>query len=150
MAKRKGTRKKMNSANASYSSGIPARTWLVRGIVALAVIAAIITGIVLISHEAAQQASEEPTESAQVVLTADGINTPELQVRKNQSVVWDNQDTAEHQLAISSGTAATVGFGNDARLSTGQSYSYVFDTPGTYYYYDALNPSLKGKITVTE
>jgi plastocyanin len=150
MTKRKGARKEMNPANTFYAAGTSAKMWLVRGAIALAVVTIVITGIVLINREAVQQASAEPAESAQVALTIDGIDTPELQVRKNQSVVWENQDVAEHQLAMSSGTAATVGFGNDARLGTGQSYSYVFDTPGTYYYYDTLNPTLKGKITVTE
>jgi plastocyanin len=126
-------------------------TWLVTGAITLLVIGGLATGVMLTKREASNQAAAASAPAAQVIITAAGLDTPDLQVKKGQSVEWVSQDTAEHQLALSSDVSQAPGFGLDIQFGQGQNYVYVFDKPGTYYYYDSLHPTqLRGKITVTD
>jgi plastocyanin len=63
-----------------------------------------------------------------------------LNVAKGDTVVWINQDPVTHKIA--------GGALNGPAMSTGQSYSFVFNTPGTFEYHCAIHPSMKGTIIV--
>ena len=132
------------------TSPIKRKSWLLPGVVAGVVLVAIIAGIVFTNREAARQASAAPAPNAQVSITTEGVDVVDLRIKQGQNVVWEAQDDAEHQLAIGDGSDKAPGFGG-SRFGMGQSYSYVFDTPGTYQYYDAQRPlQVKGTVTVEE
>jgi plastocyanin len=63
-----------------------------------------------------------------------------LRVKKGTTVTWTNKDSAPHQ--ISSPTF------NSASLSTGQSFSFVFNEAGTFDYICSIHPSMKGQVIV--
>ncbi|HEY4518571.1 MAG TPA: cupredoxin family copper-binding protein [Candidatus Paceibacterota bacterium] len=68
-----------------------------------------------------------------------------LQIKKGDSVIWVNQDSAPH---TATAVASTFDTGT---LSNGQSSAAVkFSSAGTYSYICAFHPSMKGTITVTE
>ncbi|HEY4518605.1 MAG TPA: plastocyanin/azurin family copper-binding protein [Candidatus Paceibacterota bacterium] len=68
-----------------------------------------------------------------------------LQIKKGDSVVWVNQDSAPHTATASVGTFDT------GTLNKGQSSQAVtFATAGTHSYVCTFHPSMKGTITVTE
>lgn len=75
-----------------------------------------------------------------VVIQNFAFNPPVLTVSAGTTVTWTNQDSATHR--IKSDTF------NSQDLVKGDSYSFMFDTPGSYEYTCAIHPSMKGTITV--
>lgn len=68
------------------------------------------------------------------------FQTPDLTIPPGTEVTWTNTGVAPHTvsgLATESGT-----------LQTGQSFSFVFDTVGTFDYRCAFHPEMVGKVTV--
>ena len=100
---------------------------------------------------AAERVSQAPAPAAMITLTQTGATVTDVAVKKGQSVVWESQDGREHQLALAPATSHAPGFGENMVLGEAGSYRYVFDQPGTFYYYDTLHPDrIKGTVTVTE
>ena len=63
-----------------------------------------------------------------------------LNIRKGDTVVWTNKDSAPHQIA---GT----GFSGSV-INNGESYTFVFNDAGTFDYHCAIHPSMTGKVIV--
>jgi plastocyanin len=63
-----------------------------------------------------------------------------LTIKKDATVTWTNNDSAPHQ--IKSNTF------NSSQLANGQSYSFTFNTVGTFDYSCSIHPSMTGKIIV--
>ena len=61
-------------------------------------------------------------------------------VNVGDTVTWTNQDTTPHQ--------PTSDIFQSGSLSTGQSFSYTFTTPGTYNYFCNIHPDMTGTIIV--
>jgi plastocyanin len=119
-------------------------------ILILVIVAGIIgSGIVLTGREADNQDSEATAPAGQVVISTSGLTPSTVKVRKGQSVIWTNQDSASHQIGTSD--KKLDGFTGDNHIQQGESFAYVFDEPGTYRYYDTLNPlAIKGEGVVEE
>lgn len=78
--------------------------------------------------------------SNQVSIKNFAFSPSELVIKKGDTVVWTNNDSAPHTISGS-------GFqSND--LANGQSYSFTFSTIGTFDYICGVHPSMKGKIIV--
>jgi len=72
-----------------------------------------------------------------------------MTISPGTTVTWINQDSAEHQiLNDASGSNAGGAIFNSPVLPQGVSYSFTFNTPGTYPYHCSIHPSMKGTITV--
>lgn len=69
-----------------------------------------------------------------------------LTVSTGTTVVWENNDTVLHTVTSNDGTGTL----DSGRLSQGETYSYTFSTPGTYTYYCAIHPNMRGTIIVTD
>jgi len=79
-------------------------------------------------------------------------------VAVGDTMTWTNTSFAPHELAlcnpaacegVTSGTGTQTGFGS-AVISSGQTYSFTFDSPGTYTYYCTIHgyATMHGTITV--
>lgn len=82
------------------------------------------------------------TKTYNVSVISFSFNPGVLNIKKGDSVVWVNQDSAPHQIA-----------GGNLRgpvMSKGQSYTFVFNSVGTFDYYCAIHPSMKGVIVVSK
>ena len=67
-----------------------------------------------------------------------------ISVKKGTTVTWTNQDSAPHTVVGDNG-------GPESQiLSRGTSYSYTFDTTGTFAYHCSIHPSMQGGVTVNE
>lgn len=67
-----------------------------------------------------------------------------LTVKKGTKVTWTNQDSVGHTATgDSDGPASSL-------LNQGGSYSFTFDTVGTFPYHCSPHPFMKGTVTVTE
>jgi plastocyanin len=67
-----------------------------------------------------------------------------IQVAKGTTVTWTNQDSAPHTIAF-----RASGMTGSGMLQRGQSFSYTFNTPGTYAYYCGVHPNMTGTVIVT-
>ncbi len=70
-----------------------------------------------------------------------------ISVPVGSTVTWTNEDSFAHSIVATGGPDAA--FRSDP-LSTGQTYSHTFDTPGTYTYICGIHPSMAGSVVVTE
>jgi plastocyanin len=65
-----------------------------------------------------------------------------IQVRTGTTVTWTNQDSAPHSVTFKNGMK------DSGLLYQGQSFSYTFNTPGTYQYYCTVHPNMVATVTV--
>ncbi len=77
-----------------------------------------------------------------VKITATGFTPKTVTVNQSDTVKWTNADNANHQLVANNGAFAS------AIIRPASTYSFTFNTAGTFRYHDALKPSLTGTITV--
>jgi amicyanin len=66
-----------------------------------------------------------------------------MQVRVGTTVTWTNQDSVPHSVTFKNGMK------DSGLLTQGQSFSYTFNTPGTYQYYCTVHPYMVATVTVT-
>jgi plastocyanin len=69
-------------------------------------------------------------------------------VSKGTTVTWVNMDFVQHTVTAGSEQAPT-GLFDSHELYHMQSFSYTFDTPGTYNYYCDVHPYMVGTVVVT-
>jgi plastocyanin len=86
-----------------------------------------------------------PNSGTTVTIKNFAFGPASLTVNKGDTVTWTNEDSAEHQIASDSGDA--VSFSGPA-MPQGQSFSFKFDSTGTFPYHCVIHPSMKGMITV--
>jgi plastocyanin len=63
-------------------------------------------------------------------------------INQDDSVVWRNRDTIDHQVVSNSGHFVSP------ILDPGESYTFTFRIAGTYRYHDGLHPTRRGTVTV--
>ena len=85
-----------------------------------------------------------------VTLQNFAFNPASMTVPKGTTVTWVNQDSAEHTIVNDAqGSIARGALFTSNPLPKGASYSYTFDTTGTYPYHCSLHPSMKATVIVT-
>jgi plastocyanin len=83
-------------------------------------------------------------EDAAVSIDNFTFSPPELSAAAGTRITWTNHDDIPH-------TVVDADHPKDAKsppLDTGDSYSRVFDQPGTYHYFCSLHPHMQGTIVV--
>ena len=81
-----------------------------------------------------------PVEASIVDLT---FQPATIEVDAGASVTWTNEDSVPHTV-----TARTADFDSGV-MQEGDSFSLVFDEPGTFDYFCAIHPSMTGRVTVS-
>ncbi len=69
----------------------------------------------------------------------------QITVKKGTKVTWTNNDSVTHQIAADSGNGPS-----SDPLSNGQSYSFTYNSIGTFAYHCTIHPEMHGTVTVTE
>jgi plastocyanin len=114
------------------------------------------------TSEAADTSGEEPEDGfyqteaqlndyqadATIQLTASGPSPQTMTVPVGTKVIWQNIDTANHEIAISPGQTVPPQFYNNRTIVAGDGYPYVVSQTGTFDYYFVDNPSLTGQLIV--
>src|SRR5262245_55371299 len=77
-----------------------------------------------------------------VYITSTGFTPKTVDITADDSVVWRNTDTKNHQIVSTRGNFASP------VLAPGKSYTFAFAQAGTYDYRDALYPKRTGTIKV--
>jgi plastocyanin len=81
--------------------------------------------------------------SKSVEISGFAFNPGTLTINVGEQVTWTNKDSASHTVTSDSGSElASSTFGN------GKTYSYTFNTAGTYNYHCSIHTSMKGTIIV--
>lgn len=70
-----------------------------------------------------------------------------LKIKKGTTVVWTNRDDAGHDITPEPESEA---FKKSKLLSQGETYSFTFDTAGSYKYKCSPHPYMKGTVEVVE
>jgi plastocyanin len=85
-----------------------------------------------------------PASSANTVDIQNFAFSPDtLSVPAGTTVTWTNLDSTAHTVTADNGAF------NSDDLPTGQTYSFTFNTPGTYAYHCSIHPYMTGTVTVT-
>ena len=79
----------------------------------------------------------------QLAISGFAFAPPVVRIPTGTELTWQNQDPTEHTVTADSGA-----FGSDA-LPQGQQFSARFDTPGTFTYFCAIHPAMRGTVEVT-
>jgi len=112
------------------------KRWLIPGIIVLVVLIVGGTGAWWIMHNK-QHANTVTAISSNVVdvtVTQNGYQPSTIKIKRGQEVTWTNQDATPHRL--NADQTSLPGFDSVDSLQKGDSYTYIFDTPGTFHYYD--------------
>lgn len=85
----------------------------------------------------------QPTAANTVEIKGYAFNPDTITIAKGTTVTWTNLDSVRHTV---------TGIGSDVNsqvLSQGQTYSFTFNTVGTFEYQCHIHPTMKGKVIVT-
>ena len=83
--------------------------------------------------------------AVEILIQSFAFSPKRLQSRLGTEVKWTNEDAPGHTVLSDDGTTI-----KSPTLNKGESFSMVFNTPGTYTYYCSIHPSMKGTIVVTQ
>jgi len=72
-----------------------------------------------------------------------GFNPPELRIKKGDTVVWVNRDSAGHTITSDSGNELS-----SPTISQNQEYRHTFTQSGTFNYHCTVHTSMKAKVIV--
>ena len=87
-------------------------------------------------------APSAPAATKIVRITSSGFSPSSISIVADDTVVWRNADTVDHQVVATSGAFASP------VLRPGKSYSFTFAQAGRYDYRDALHPKRTGVVRV--
>lgn len=90
--------------------------------------------------------SPAPSGNQEIEIAASGFSPKDFTVHKGASVTWTNKDTVNHALA----SDETAGGPRSPQLKPNDSYTFTFNTMGTFHYHCVLVPGLTGTVTVVE
>lgn len=83
-----------------------------------------------------------PTVSVSIQNIAFNPESITVVIGVNNTVVWTNYDETTHTVTDDNGTF------NSGNLNGGQTWSYTFTTPGTYYYHCIYHSVMNGVVVV--
>jgi len=66
-----------------------------------------------------------------------------MTIEAGESVTWTNKDSVRHTITSDLGNEL-----DSSMINNGESYTHIFNTPGTYQYHCTPHPSMKGTIIV--
>ncbi len=69
---------------------------------------------------------------------------PSITIKKGDSITWSNRDSAPHTVTGDNGGPSSP------TINPGQSYSFTFNTVGTFKYHCSFHPSMLGTVVVTQ
>ena len=99
------------------------------------------------SQEDKKQTSSDAVQTDEVTISGYAFSPAVITVKAGTKVTWTNKDSVAHTVTSDSDAPAKVDsglFGKD------KSFSFTFDTAGTYNYYCEPHPYMKGTVIVTE
>lgn len=134
----------MGSFDTSLKGPSNKKAWLI--LVIVSIVIASIVGLAIMAFTSKEDENDSDSSVpisenvANVNIELTGITPATIKIKKGQQVTFTNHDTRAHRLTADQTIVA--GFDSTEDLATGDSYTYVFETSGTYRYYDPADPKL--------
>ena len=69
-----------------------------------------------------------------------------ITVKKGTAVTWTNKDSTTHTVTENDSQDGP----KSGELNQGQSYTFTYNTAGTFKYHCSIHPDMTGSVTVTE
>lgn len=107
-------------------------------------LAACLAGILIIAGAGCEPPQPQSVAVNEVIIEKYAFSPKLLTVKKGTTVTWTNKDIAKHTVTGKNGGPASALFGQ------GESYSYTFDTAGTFDYFCEPHPYMTATVEVTE
>jgi plastocyanin len=85
-------------------------------------------------------------ETDQIKMLPDGFSPQTIKVKTGAFVTWTNSDSNPHSLKSDS----LGNFDSEEPLNPSDQFSYPFEQPGVYRYFDPGNPSYSGTVIVED
>lgn len=134
--------------------------WFLVGIVLVCVLALFGTGLTFAAlHGAlgtsvgAQGPVSQDTTAlgvTHIYMRHEAFSPARIQVPVGATVTWTNQDGVSHSVVLSPVVISASGGWESGLISSGQSFSYTFTSPGTFRYFCQEHPGIMiGIVTVT-
>lgn len=98
-------------------------------------------------QSATDNTSTEQSSGTSVEIKDYAYSPATITVKKGTTVTWTNQDSVRHDITPDEESDA---FQGSELLSKGESYSFTFNTAGTYTYHCSPHPYMTAKVIVTE
>lgn len=138
-------------------------------IIAAVVVVILLVGGVVAYNQSKTMQSESSDSSAKTTPRIPGFNNEDLTppsepnsinienytfvpstitVKKGTTITWTNKDQAEHNVV--SDDDSSQGGPNGPLIGQGETYSFTFDTVGTFKYHCQPHPYMKAEVVVTE
>ena len=105
------------------------------------------------SESSVQQPINQPSVSQAPVVTPTtytvsiqgfAFNQKSINIKKGDTVVWTNKDSAPHTVTGNNGGPSS------GTLNNGGTYRFTFNSTGTFDYHCAIHPSMTGSVVVTQ
>jgi plastocyanin len=110
----------------------------IRGLAVLMLVAAV--AVIALASPGAARAQDD----ASVDIFDFGFDSPSITIEAGSTVTWTNTGNAPHTVTADDGTF------DSGTLDNGGTFSFTFDTPGTYTYHCEIHPNMTAEIVVTE
>jgi plastocyanin len=130
-----------------------------RGLIEIGIIIGVVilfrVGIVLVNDAINNAASTDttnlPVHSGNITLTISNMefHPATIVITSRSKITWVNHDPMAHTVTEGQHSSATRGGFTSGILAAGNSWSYVFNTPGTYLYTCNFHPNMNAKVIVT-
>ncbi len=86
------------------------------------------------------------TQTSAVSIQGFAFSPGDIKVKKGTSVTWTNNDSVVHTVSEVDGKKGP----DSGDLAGSKTYSFSFDTVGTFHYRCNIHPDMLGTVTVTE
>lgn len=90
--------------------------------------------------------SASPTTSSTVTIQNFAFSPATIEVKKGTTVTWTNNDSVTHTVTETDGQAGP----KSGELDPGKSYSFTYNSVGTFKYDCSIHTSMTGSVTVVE
>jgi plastocyanin len=97
--------------------------------------------VVLLVFASGCVASTQQKTEQKIVIENFAFNPQNVTVSAGTIITWENKDSVTHDVTIDNGL-----FDHD--LNPGETFSFTFNTTGTYAYHCDIHTSMKGQIIV--
>jgi plastocyanin len=97
------------------------------------------------NNQSASNSSESQVTN-KVTISNFSFSPADITVKKGATVTWTNQDSTAHTVMETDGKDGP----KSQDLNQGQTYSFTYNTVGTFAYHCSVHPSMTGTVTVTE
>jgi hypothetical protein len=92
----------------------------------------------------------EKNSSIHWIVTSSNNLQGQITIAKGQSIIWNNQDSAEHTITSGNPEIGFNGIFDSGVLLPGKSFEFEFNESGEFSYYCIIHPWMIGKIVVAE